>query len=124
MEKFEQTILCIDDDNDTCRLIEYMFKQTNYEVASCLMADEGLEKAKKGGYSAVILDNWLAGTNGVEICKKIRFFDTRTPIIFFSGEARPKERQKAIEAGANEYLIKPNDLDTLTQTVIDLIEKQ
>lgn len=50
-----------------------------------------------------------------------RFFDAD---CFFIGEARPKEKQKAIDAGASEYFVKPNDLEKLTQTVIDLIEKQ
>jgi DNA-binding response OmpR family regulator len=123
MEKFEQTILCIDDHDDTCQLIEYMFKEADYEVTSCMTADEGLEKAERGIYSAIILDNWLSETTGVDVCRKIRIFDTTTPIIFFSGEARPKEKQKAINAGANEYLVKPDDLENLTQTVINLIEK-
>lgn len=116
--------MCVDDDKDTCLLVEYMFKQNNYKVVSCMTADEGLAEAEKGGYSAIILDNWFAESSGVEICRKIRVFDSLTPIIFFSGEARPKEKQKAIDAGANEYLVKPNDLEKLTQTVIDLIEKQ
>jgi DNA-binding response OmpR family regulator len=124
MKKPEHSVLCVDDDKDTCLLVEYMFKQNNYKVVSCMTADEGLAEAEKGGYSAIILDNWFAESSGVEICRKIRVFDSLTPIIFFSGEARPKEKQKAIDAGANEYLVKPNDLEKLTQTVIDLIEKQ
>jgi DNA-binding response OmpR family regulator len=122
MKDSEKTILCIEDHDDSCHLIEFMFKQINYEVTSCATAEEGLEKAQNGSYSAIILDNWLAGISGVEVCRKIRIFDSVTPIIFYSGEVRPQEKQKAIKAGANEYLVKPNDLEKLTQTVVDLIE--
>ena len=122
--KTKQTILCIDDDKDTCLLIEYMFSLRNYDVTSCLTAEQGLKEARSDIYSAIILDNWFERTNGVDICRSIRVFDFVTPIIFFSGEARPAEKQKAVDAGANEYLVKPNDLDKLTQTVIDLIKEQ
>lgn len=124
MKNSEKTILCIEDDDDTCQLIEFIFKQIDYEVISCITASEGLKKAESRNFSAVILDNWLSETTGVEICKRIRVFDSVTPIIFFSGEARPVEKQKAMNAGANEYLVKPDDLDRLTQTVINLIQKQ
>ena len=101
-----------------------MFKQNNYDVISCVTAIKSLGEAEKGGYSAIILNNWFAESSRAEVYRKIRVFDSLTPIVFFIGEARPKEKQKAIDAGASEYFVKPNDLEKLTQTVIDLIEKQ
>lgn len=123
MKNSAQTILCIDDDYDTCHLLEFMFKQIDYETTICTTAEKGLEEAEKGGYSAIILDNWFANTDGVEICRKIRIYDSKTPIIFFSGEARSIEKQKAMDAGASEYLIKPNDIERIVKTVINFIQK-
>jgi DNA-binding response OmpR family regulator len=120
MKETESKILCIEDDTDTCELISFMFKDIGYEIEACSKTD-CLNLIHEEKFSAFILDNWFEGKTGVEICKEIRSFDTNTPIVFFSGEARQSEMDKALEAGANVYLIKPNDLGRLTETVIGLI---
>jgi DNA-binding response OmpR family regulator len=115
-------ILCIDDDRDTCELVEFMFKQKGYKVTSCSTGEDGLRRARNERFGAIILDNRFHGSDGADICQTIRSFDKETPIIFFTGEARLQEKEKALSAGANDYLIKPNDLDKLTETIINFIE--
>jgi two-component system chemotaxis response regulator CheY len=122
MEQTKQEILCIDDDNDTCELVEFMFKQKGYKVLACLNAAEGVQSARNKEFGAIILDNRFQGSDGADICEQIRSFDKSTPIIFFTGEARTVEKERAFAAGANEYLLKPNDLDKLTETIINFIE--
>lgn len=122
MEQSRHEILCIDDDKDTCELVEFMFKQKGYKVISCATGKDGLTRARSEQFGAIILDNRFHGSDGANICEEIRSFDRSTPIIFFSGEARLQEKEKALKAGANEYLIKPNDLDRLTDTIINFIE--
>jgi CheY-like chemotaxis protein len=124
MELTKPSILCIDDDEDTRELIRFAFQATGYPVATCAAAEEGLLKARKSGFGAIILDNRFRGVSGEEICREIRRFDPLTPIVFFSGEARPAEIDKAFAAGANAYLVKPLDFEKLTETVIGLIEKK
>jgi DNA-binding response OmpR family regulator len=121
MENINNTILCIDDDNDTCQLVSFMFAQTGYQMISCQTAEEGLLCARKRNFGAIILDNSFEKTSGVEICREIRSFDKRTPIIFFSGRAFQVDKEQGLAAGANAYLVKPNDLEKLTETVISLI---
>ena len=122
MTQSGQEILCIDDDRDTCELVEFMFEQRGYKVISCSTGEEGLTRARNEQFGAIILDNRFHGSDGANICQEIRKFDHSTPIIFFTGEARLQEKEKALSAGANEYLIKPNDLDKLTDTIINFIE--
>ncbi len=118
----KQDILCIDDDNDTCELVEFMFKQKGFKVVSCTTSEEGIDCARNGEFGAIILDNRFHGNDGTKICREIRVFDQAIPIIFFSGEARSMEKEKALAAGANEYLLKPNDLEKLTDTIINFIK--
>ena len=124
MTEWKSKILCVDDDNDTCELIKFVFQKEDYEVISRSSAEEGLIEARKQKFGAIILDNRFAEMSGVEICKEIRSFDSCTPIIFFSGEARIKEINKALASGATDYLVKPNDFERLTETVIKLIENR
>ena len=114
MENIKNTILCIDDDNDTCELVGFMFNETGYKVTSCSTAKEGLSYAQKGGFAAIILDNRFEETSGLEICQEIRTFDKVTPIIFFSGKAYQKDKDEGLAIGANAYLVKPHDLEILT----------
>lgn len=123
MRILNQSILCIDDDSDTCELIKFVFQQTNFQVTTCNTPNEGLQNARQDGFGAIILDNRFAGTTGIEICKEIRRFDPKTPIVLFSADARQSEKEKALTAGANSYLVKPNDFEKLMETVITLIEK-
>ena len=123
MNESKSKILCVEDDKDTCELLSFVFEQAGYEIEACSKMD-CLKLIHEEKFIAYILDNWFEGTSGVEICERIRSFDLDTPIIFFSGEARKSEIDKALKAGANAYLVKPNDFEKLTETVTDLIEEQ
>ena len=122
MEISKSKILCIEDNQDTCELVTFVFNQAGYEIESCTQS-ECLEHMQGEKYLAIILDNYFDGLNGIEICREIRSLDKITPIIFLSGEARQAEIDKAMAAGANAYLIKPNDFERLTDTVIKLIRE-
>lgn len=117
------TILCVDDDRDNCELVETVFKLADYKVVTCGTAEDGIDRARKEKFGAIILDNRLSDSTGAEICRAIRSFDHAVPIVFFSGEARESEIGKAFASGANAYLVKPNDFEKLTLTVIKLIEE-
>ena len=121
MTELKTKILCIEDDEDTCDLINFVFKQEGYEVESCSQTD-CLKIIHEDTFSAIILDNYFHGVTGIEICRQIRSFDQTTPVIFFSGEARQSEIEKSMAAGANAYLIKPNDFEKLTETVNKFIK--
>jgi CheY-like chemotaxis protein len=124
MEQSKQTVLCVDDNEDNCELLTFIFEQEGFEVTACQSIEECSIEIRKKKLSAVVLDNHFGDSTSLEICKEIRGFDSRLPIVFYSGEARPKEIEKALAAGANAYLIKPNDFANLTDTVIELIGAQ
>ena len=113
-------ILCIEDDKDTCELVTYVFEKGGYQVESCGRMD-CLSLIHERKFKAVILDNYFLEISGVNICQEIRSFDKITPIIFFSGEVRQSEIDKALAAGANAYLTKPMDFKKLLPTTIKLI---
>lgn len=122
MKQNDLTILCIEDDKDTCELVTFMFEQEGYKVEACSKTD-CLKLISEEKFSAVILDNYFIETSGVNICQELRSFDKTTPVIFFSGEARQAEIDKALAAGANTYLVKPTDFEKLLPTTIKLIEE-
>ena len=122
MELAKHSVLCVEDDKDNLELMTYLFKSNNFEVTACDSLEDCLLQIRRSRFSAIILDNRFGNRSSVEVCDEIRFFNSNAPIIFYSGEARESEKQKAIEACADAYLVKPNDFDKLTDTVSKLIE--
>ena len=114
-------ILCVEDDKDACELLDFLLSGEGFEVVSCSTSKEGLQLARQGGFSAIVFDYRLPEISGLEICREIRTYDKQTPIIFYSASAYPKEKEAGLAAGANAYLVKPNDLEKVAETITDLV---
>ena len=116
-------ILIIDDDPNCSELIDLMlqYSGTEYEITCAQTPEEGLRLAATQSFDLYLLDYRLPGVSGAEVCRTIRRMDAITPVMFFTGAAHERERREAMQAGANAYLVKPNDLKKLTETVKSLI---
>lgn len=110
-------ILCVEDDADSREMITLWLGLAGYEVVTANSSSDGLELAQKYSFALIMLDNWYEIGSGLELCKQIRRFDTNTPIIFYSGAAYEEDVQKAMEAGAQDYVFKPAALQELVQTI-------
>jgi len=118
-------ILCVDDEKDSCDLINLMLKLADetYNITAVLSAEEALKLIAETPFDLYILDYRLPEMSGIELCRAIRQNDTDTPIMFFSAMAHQREKKKAMESGATEYLVKPDDLDGFTDAVARLLNK-
>ena len=123
MEAVKKSILCVDDSDDSREILTYLFEDKGFEVTACNTLEECLSEAHKKTFSAVVLDNRFSNGTSLEACREIRSYNPTMPIIFYSGEARESEIEKALEAGADKYLIKPLGLSELVETVERLIEQ-
>ena len=91
-----------------------------YEAVIPASVSDALESARSGGLALCILDHWLTGSNGIELCQQIRAFDSDTPIMFYSGAGYKADIKMGLDAGAQAYLVKP-DFDHLKPTIDRLI---
>ena len=119
---FSKTILCVDDNEDNNELLQFLFENEGYKVITCSTADECSECIMDNDFSAIILDYRLPDKDGLDILREIKESNPHLPIVFFTADAVETSRQKSIEAGADAYLVKPNDLTNIVPTVIKLIE--
>lgn len=110
-------ILCVEDDYDTSTMLCSLLGLINCEVVTSYSMVEGLGRAREERFDLFLLDSWLPGGSGIELCRKIREFDRDSPIIFYSAAGHEDERESAIDAGAQAYLIKPSDINKLLETV-------
>jgi DNA-binding response OmpR family regulator len=117
-----RSILCVDENKDNLELLKITFEQEGFAVTICQSLEECLTKARENDFSAIILDNRLGDRTSLDVCREISEFSPDTPIIFCSGEARNAEIAKAIEAGGDQYFVKPVDFDKLAKAVKELIK--
>jgi len=110
-------ILCSDDYEDTRALMAHWLDLCGYEVTTAGSLAETLPLTERGGFDLLILDGWYPDGLGVDLCKRIRASDDRTPIVFLSAYAYQADIKKALESGAQAYITKPFDFDVLEQTI-------
>ncbi len=114
-------ILYVEDDEDTRELVTYVLGMSNYEVVAAANYDDALRLARTNHFDLYLIDNWISGGSGIDLCKKFREFDTWTPILFYSGAAFERDKQQAFAAGAQGYLVKPAGPDELMIEVSRII---
>ena len=113
MGQEKKHILCVDDDLDTCEMMQVLLGSLGYELTWAMSVAEGLKLSQRGNFDLIILDGIYPDGTGVELCQRIRSFDTQTPILFCSGKAYDADIENGIRAGAQAYLVKPLQIDDL-----------
>jgi two-component system phosphate regulon response regulator PhoB len=116
-------ILCTEDDSDTRDLITLVLSYHYCDVITAETPLEAIELARASSFDLYLLDNWIPGMSGTELCETLRSFDSQTPILFYSGAAYPKDKAEAYASGAQGYLVKPADNDELISEVLRLISE-
>ena len=114
-------ILCAEPHEDTCRLIRTLFEQNGHEVVSAASVQECLELVEGTDFDLYMLDDDYIDGTSLELCQQLRRHTPATPILFFSSRAFTRDRDRAIEAGAAAYFIKPGDIFEIVQTVNSLL---
>jgi DNA-binding response OmpR family regulator len=114
-------VLFIEDDADTRELVSFVLRRENYEVVLAADSEEALSAAVEMSFELYLIDNWLPGESGIDLCRRLRQFDRRTPILFYSGAAYEQDKRAAFAAGAQGYLTKPIELGELVEEVSHLI---
>jgi DNA-binding response OmpR family regulator len=120
----QKSVLCVDDNADHCELLKFFFENQGYKFQSCGTPEEFLQMPPNESVSAVILDNILRYKNGDEIFLSIKNAYPQTPVIFFTADAQAKSRIRAMNLGADAYLVKPDDLDNVVPTISSLLDRR
>ena len=121
MQSTKGRILCTEDDVDTRELIDFVLTRYGYEVVCSASNVQAIDLAKTQNFDLYLVDNWMPGLSGTELTEKLRQFDLKTPVLFYSGAASETDREAARVSGAQGYLVKPANGDQLTAEVTRLI---
>lgn len=110
-------ILLVEDEVRLADALEHILKKQGYLVDVSYNGTEGLNMAGTGIYDVMILDRMLPDLDGIEILKHIRRNKLTTPVIFLTAKDGVSSRIEGLDAGADDYLIKPFSKDELLARV-------
>lgn len=124
MNELKARVVLVDDDEDTCEMMRILLGNAGYDVLIATTMKEGLSLIKYAGCDLILLDGHFPDGSGVDMCRKIRAYDSNTPILFFSGASDKSNVEEAMRSGAQGYLVKPCSLKKLEQTIAELLVKE
>jgi DNA-binding response OmpR family regulator len=110
-------ILVVEDAEKLARFLARALAEEGYVVELCADGNEAIGLASSTPYDLVILDWMLPGFDGPTVCRELRRMGVTTPILMLTARVEPNERVIGLDAGADDFLTKPFDVDELLARV-------
>lgn len=121
----KEKILIVDDETDLVETLVILLEANNYEVLCAYDGEEALDKTYGTNPGLIILDLALPKLDGYEVCRTIKSNDKykNIPIIILTARSNDKNAERCKDAGANEYITKPFEPESIVATVKKLLDK-
>jgi two-component system, OmpR family, manganese sensing response regulator len=116
-------ILLVDDEAEMADPLSLMLKREGYQVDVAYDGDRGTAMATDHPYDLLILDWMMPGASGIEICRRLRRAGRTTPVLLLTAKDTIDDRVAGLDAGADDYLIKPFELRELMARVRALLRR-
>lgn len=116
-------ILLAEDERDLNGILTARLKKEHYSVDSCFNGREALEYLECVDYDAVILDIMMPEVDGLSVLRRIRKNNNAVPVILLTARDSVEDRVLGLDAGANDYLIKPFAYEELLARIRVLLRK-
>jgi two-component system copper resistance phosphate regulon response regulator CusR len=117
-------LLLIEDENDAARIIAKGLRQESHAVDIAVDGISGLEKALTQLHDLIILDIRLPLKDGWIVCRELREAGLQTPILMLTANGAYEDRVRGLDLGADDYLVKPFDLNELMARVRALLRRK
>lgn len=115
-------VLVVDDDRETTDLLRIILEPNIFEVITTTSGEEGIQMARQLEPDIMLVDLLMPGMDGLKVCKEVRKFSS-VPIIVLSAVSKPGIVTKALDEGADDYLIKPMQQNVLIASVKKLTRR-
>ena len=117
-------ILVIEDERALCKTIVRSLRRNAYSVDFCYDGNEALELLDVERYDLVLLDLNLPKTDGMTVLKTLRQTDRDTCVLILSARSEVADKVDGLDAGANDYLVKPFHLEELEARIRSLTRRR
>ena len=116
-------LLVIEDDLKLARLLTRVLQEEGYVVDGCSKGEPGLRQASSGLYDLVVLDWMLPDLDGLSLCRRLRELGASLPILMLTSRAELSERVMALDAGVDDYVVKPFEIEELVARIRALLRR-
>ena len=116
-------ILVAEDEKNLNSIIVKSLKANNYTVDACYDGEEALDYAEFAEYDAIVLDIMMPKMDGIEVVKRLRSKNNKVPVLFLTAKDSIEDRVTGLDAGADDYLVKPFALDELLARIRVMIRR-
>jgi DNA-binding response OmpR family regulator len=116
-------ILLIDDDPDFSIMLRTLLRGRDFQVRTVYTGEDGIEACRGNPPDVIVLDLLMPNIDGWEVCERIRTFSD-VPIIILSALGAPASVARALDAGADDYLIKPIHASLLASRLNALVRRR
>lgn len=116
-------ILVIEDDSAVAQTLKLLFAGCNYAVDMAPDGESGLQLADAFDYDLVLLDLILPRLDGIGVCQQLRAKGFQSPILLLTGQGAGRQKAIALNAGADDYVVKPFDTEELIARVQALLRR-
>ncbi|MDJ0509748.1 MAG: response regulator transcription factor [Crocosphaera sp.] len=116
-------ILLVEDDENIVIPVEEDLDERNYVVEIAYDGKTAWELLDVFNYDLILLDVMLPKIDGISLCKQLRASGCKTPILMLTARDTVTDRVKGLDAGADDYLVKPFDLEELSARIRALLRR-
>jgi two-component system KDP operon response regulator KdpE len=116
-------VLLIDDDPDFSLMLRTLLRGKDFQLRAVFDGEEGIQACKQEPPDVVICDLLMPNMDGWEVCRRIRQFSD-VPIMILSALGAPASVARALDAGADDYLIKPVRASLLASRLRALVRRR
>ena len=106
-------ILVVEDERDLNRILTKTLSAEGCSVDACFDGLEALDYLSGASYDVIVLDRMMPRMDGMELLARLRAQGDETPVIFLTAKDAVSERVRGLDAGADDYLVKPFSFDEL-----------
>lgn len=117
-------ILLAEDEKDLNEVIVKTLEKNGYSVDSCSNGRDALYYLENTEYDAAILDIMMPGMSGIQVLKSIRAAGSTLPVLFLTARDSISQRVEGLDAGADDYLVKPFAFDELLARIRVMLRKK
>jgi two-component system OmpR family response regulator len=116
-------LLVVEDDVKLARALERGLQREGYAVDVAETGDDALSQTSDNEYDAVVLDVMLPGRDGFSVCRAMRRNERWAPVLMLTARDQVSDRIRGLDAGADDYLVKPFDFGELLARLRALIRR-
>lgn len=116
-------VLIVEDNLKVSRLLVRVFGEEGFTVDACAHGEDAVTRATAVGHDVIVLDWMLPDIDGIAVCTQLRRAGITTPILMLTARDEVNERVLGLNSGADDYLVKPFEVEELLARVRALLRR-